>query len=75
MAITITELRANLYRLLDRIIDEGTPLEVQRRGRTVLITASARTSKFDALVKRPDVIRGDPDELIHHDWSGEWNPL
>lgn len=75
MAISITELRSNLYRLIDRVLTEGTPLEVERNGRTVLIMAVPQPSKLDALVKRPGVIVGDPEDLVSLDWSGDWTPL
>lgn len=75
MAISIAELRSNLCRLVDRVLAEGTPLEVERNGRRVLIVAVPEGSKIDALVDRPDVIRGDPEDLVHSDWSGGWTPL
>ena len=31
-------------------------------------------SFWDRLPRREGFIVGDPDELIHIDWSSEWNP-
>lgn len=73
MGISLTELRANLYKLVDSVIASGEPLEVDRNGRTVLISPAPPPAKLDALVKRPNVITGDPDDLVSIDWSGEWN--
>ncbi|MEI8083231.1 MAG: type II toxin-antitoxin system Phd/YefM family antitoxin [Actinomycetes bacterium] len=75
MAISITELRSNLYRLVDRVLADGTPLEIERNGRLLTISATPPTSKFDALAVRPDVIAGDPEDLVHGDWSDEWRPM
>lgn len=73
VSISITALRADLYRLVDQVIADGVPLEVDRRGRTVLISELPRSgSKFDALIHRADVIEGAADDLVELDWSGEW---
>lgn len=67
MSITVTELRANLYRLIDEVIETGQPLVVERNGHKVVIERSP-------LVSRPDFVKGDPEDLVHLDWSGEWRP-
>lgn len=73
MKITASELRANLYRLLDRVAETGESIEIERDGRLVRIVAVPAPRKLGRLVRR-DVIVGDPDELIHMDWSNEWTP-
>ena len=74
MSITVTELRANLYRLIDEVIETGEPLEVLRNGHKVIIERSPVESKLANLVRRDDFIKGDPEDLVHIDWSGEWRP-
>lgn len=74
MPVTPSQLRADIYRLLDEVLATGVPLEVERGGRTLQIVAKDRVRKLDRLVRRPDVIVGDPDDLIHLDWSAEWKP-
>jgi hypothetical protein len=72
MSITPTELRRNLYQLLDEVIETGKPLEVERRGRIIRIAVDGvRGSKLDRLVPH-DCIVGDPEELVHMDWSHLW---
>lgn len=71
--ITATELRANLYRLLDRVAETGEPLEIERGEHIVRIIAVAPPSKLARLVRR-DAVVGDPDDLVHMDWSSEWRP-
>jgi hypothetical protein len=74
MAITASKLRANIYRILDEVLETGQPLEVQRNGKTLVIAPKEEQSIWDRLPRREGFIVGDPDELIHIDWSSEWNP-
>jgi hypothetical protein len=74
MAITASKLRANIYRMLDEVLETGQPLEVQRNGKTLVIAPKEEQSIWDRLPRREGAIVGDPDELIHIDWSSEWNP-
>ena len=74
MGITASELRANVYQLIDRVIETGQPLEIERNGHIVRIIAVEPASRLAQLPKRPDFVRGDPEELVHLDWSAEWTP-
>jgi antitoxin (DNA-binding transcriptional repressor) of toxin-antitoxin stability system len=71
--ITASELRANIYRLLDRVAETGEPLDIEREGKLLRISAVAPPRKLDRLIER-DVIVGDAKELVHMDWSDEWRP-
>ena len=73
--MTPTELRRDLYRLLDQVLDSGEPLEVQRGGRRLRVSvAPARTSKLDRLVHRPEIFVGDPEDLVHLSGAEGWEP-
>jgi antitoxin (DNA-binding transcriptional repressor) of toxin-antitoxin stability system len=74
MAITASELRQNVYRLLDDVLNTGTPLEIERGGRHLRIVPVEGPSKLSRLTAHPDTITGDPDELVELDWSDEWRP-
>ncbi len=74
MAITASKLRADVYRLLDEVLETGQPLEIERNGKTLVIAPKEKLSFWDRLPRREGFIVGDPDELIHVDWSSEWNP-
>ncbi|RLT34706.1 MAG: type II toxin-antitoxin system Phd/YefM family antitoxin [Chloroflexi bacterium] len=69
--VTPTELRADIYNLLDRILATGEPLEVMRGERRLRIQPVLPVDKFENLVFRPDVIRGDPDDLVTLSWEDE----
>jgi hypothetical protein len=74
MTITASALRQNIYRLLDQVLETGQPLEIERRGQRLRISAATSLKKLDRLKPRPDYLRTDPDALIHLDWSNEWRP-
>lgn len=74
LATTASKLRANIYRMLDEVLETGQPLEIDRNGKTLVIAPKEELSIWDRLPRREGFIVGDPDELIHIDWSSEWNP-
>jgi len=61
-------------RLLDKVAETGVPMEVQRKGKRLLITPVEKKSKLDQLKPHPEFIVGNPDDLVHIDWSSEWEP-
>lgn len=74
MAITASELRQNVYRLLDEVLRTGIPLEIERGGRRLQITPVDAPAKLSRLDAHPGTIVGDPEELVHLDWPGDWQP-
>ena len=70
--ITATELRKNVYKLLDNILESGIPLKVKRKDKTLLITPAEPVFKLECLDDHPDCIVGNPEDLVHMDWSEEW---
>jgi hypothetical protein len=74
MAVTASVLRANVYRLLDQILETGIAVEVERKGKILRITPESPPSKLARLERHATYIRGDADELVHMDWSSEWKP-
>ncbi len=74
MTVTASELRQNIYRLLDRVLETGEPLEIERKGRRLRVIADDQPSRVAALRPHPDAVVGDPDDLVHVDWTGEWRP-
>jgi antitoxin (DNA-binding transcriptional repressor) of toxin-antitoxin stability system len=68
MKISATELRQNLYRIIDAVIRTGEPVEVERRLGTVRIVPEARRSIWDSLEVHEGVA-GD----VEVDWSDQWD--
>jgi prevent-host-death family protein len=71
--VSPTELRSNIYKLLDEILESGVPIEINKGGKLLRIVPVARTDKLQNLVGRPEVIRGDPDDLVNISWEKEVN--
>jgi antitoxin (DNA-binding transcriptional repressor) of toxin-antitoxin stability system len=72
MAMTASALRRDIYRILDRVLETGEPVIIERNGRRVRISAEHSPGRLDALVRRPDVVVGDSEDFVHLDWSDEW---
>ena len=74
MALKASSLRENIYRILDQVLETGVPVEIERRGKILKIVPAESRSKLENLKPQPYVL-SDPEELVHHDWSGEWPEL
>ena len=71
--VTPTELRSNIYNLLDEVLKTGIPLEINKGGKRLRIIPVEKTDKLYNLVSRPNVIQGDPDDLVNVSWEEEVN--
>lgn len=71
---SVSRLRANLYRLLDRALETGVPVEVERKGRRLRIQPVENGGRLANLKPRPEYLNADPESLVHLDWSAEWKP-
>ncbi len=67
-------IQKDLLRLLDKVVKTGTPVEIERKGKRLLISPAEKHRNLDCLEKHPDFIVGNPDNLVHIDWSSEWKP-
>ena len=47
---------------------------VERSGRRLRVLPADAPPKLSRAVRREHTILGDPEELVHIDWSGEWRP-
>lgn len=76
--LTATQLRSELYRILDQVLETGEPVEIERaRGTIVLRPAvSGRVGRKKPKSKgNPRLVVGDAEELVHFDWSQHWKPF
>lgn len=69
--VTPTELRADIYNLLEDVLTTGIPIEIKKGEKRLRIVPVEPVDKLDNLVARPEVIHGDPDDLIDISWEGE----
>jgi len=71
---TASRLRADLYRTLDRVLETGRPVEIERKGRLLRIVPVEQDDPLARLRPHPDAVRGDLQSLVHLDWSEAWRP-
>jgi Antitoxin Phd_YefM, type II toxin-antitoxin system len=69
--VTASKLRENIYSILDQVLETGTPVEVIRKGKVLKIVAEEKPDKLSRLKKRNYLV-GDPEDIVHMDWSSEW---
>ncbi len=62
----------NIFQILDKVAETGVSLEIKRKGKRLIIRSAE--NKLDRLESHPEFIIGDPDDLVHIDWSAEWKP-
>ena len=70
--ITASALRQDIYRILDQVLETGEEVEIERKGKVLRIVPPRARRRLDLLPKR-DFIVGDPEDLVHIDWSEEWD--
>jgi len=69
MKRTATDLRAHLYEVLDQVARTGLPVEITRNGVDLAIVRRDKVLKSRKVPRTlPNLIVGDPDELIHQTW-------
>lgn len=75
MVVTASQLRQDVYRLLDHVLETGEAIEIDRKGRRLRIVAAAepvaRLSNAPAI---EGLVVGDAGDLVHLDWAAEWRP-
>ena len=70
-SVTPTQLRADIYNLLDEVLETGIPLEIRKGGKKLKIVALETVDKFQNLEFRPEAIKGSPEELAEISWENE----
>lgn len=73
-SITATELRARIYKVLDRVLQTGEPQEIVRGGRRLLIVPADDPRRQLDKLKRRVAISCTPDELVETTWDEAWQP-
>ena len=71
--MTPTQLRKNLYHILDQILESGEGVEIERKSGSVLLLPQRAASKLERLPRR-QTIMGDADSLDQISWEGAWQP-
>ena len=72
MPLTPSQLRENLYRILDQVLETGAPVEVVRKGRIIRLVPP--DDPLENYTPMEGLLLCEPEELLGLDWSGEWKP-
>ncbi len=67
-------IQRDILGLLDKVVKTGVPVEIERKGKRLLISPAEKRRNLDCLEEHPDFILGNADDLVHIDWSAEWKP-
>jgi hypothetical protein len=70
--MTATELRKDIYRVLDDVLETGEPQEVTRGPRTLMIVPAGGRQRRLADLPRREALNCTPDELVETRW--DWSP-
>lgn len=70
--VSDSNIQRDILGLLDKVAKTGVPVEIERKGKRLLISPAEKRRNLDHLDEHPDFIIGDPDDLVHIDWSQEW---
>jgi len=68
--LTLTALRQNLFRVVDRVLETGVPVVIERQGRNLLLTPQAAPPKLSRL-RRRKLVKGDPASIVDIK-AGKW---
>lgn len=71
MIINTSKLRANIYNVLDKVIETGVAVEIHRKGRILKIVPVESPSKLSNLRKH-DVLGVPFEDIVRMDWSDQW---
>jgi antitoxin (DNA-binding transcriptional repressor) of toxin-antitoxin stability system len=74
MKVTASQLRQDVYSILDQALETGVPVEIARKGRILRIVPDHKPSKLARLKKRACIV-GNSDSIIHVDWLKEWSEM
>lgn len=73
MLVNASNLRKDIYRLLDQVLETGEPLEIERNGRYLKVVPELQKGRKLLRLVKHDCIKGDAEDIVHMDWSGEWS--
>ncbi len=65
------DVKQALERVLDQVVATTTPIQFEFKGKTLAITLVEHARKLSRLEPHPDCLVGEPESIVHLDWSGE----
>ena len=71
--VTATQLRSNLYQLLDEVLSTGIPIDINKGKKKLRIVPVEAIDIFDKLIPHPKAVIGDANDLVDISWGNEVN--
>lgn len=71
--VTHAEFIKKTEELLNEVLKTGIPLEIDKNGKFLKIVPVEKKNKLQNLTFKPDVIQGNPDDLVNISWEQEVN--
>ena len=65
--LTPTQLRANLYQILNEVLETKNPIEILCKGQIIKLVPKTKLSKLSRLKPHPHFIQGDAEQFVHLD--------
>ena len=72
--VSDSNIQRDILGLLDKVVKTGVPVEIERKGKRLIISPAEKRRNLDSLEDHTDFIVGKPDDIVHMDWSKEWKP-
>ncbi len=60
---------SELESVVDEVLRTGVAAEIERHGQRLQIIPVGHVGKLGRLQPHPDAVVGDPEDLVHLDWS------
>jgi len=72
--ISLSKFRENIFNISDEVIRSGVPVLIKRKGKILKISVEVPVDKLKPLAQLPKrkILKVEPDEIVHLDWSKEW---
>jgi hypothetical protein len=71
--ITTSALRADIYKILDEVLETGVAVQIDRKGRKLKIVAEQELSNVARFTVANDLVIGDTQEIADIGWENEWS--
>ncbi|MCP4112200.1 MAG: type II toxin-antitoxin system Phd/YefM family antitoxin [Desulfobacteraceae bacterium] len=68
-ALTTNNLRDDMDELFEGVLKTGIPLEIEYKGKKFMISIAGASEKLSKLRPHPDCITGNPEDIVHMDWT------
>lgn len=71
MRMTPADFRKDLFDQLDKILETGKVLEINRNGYIFKVIPPKKAKKLVKLIAHPDAVVGNSDDFVSMDWSSD----